>query len=146
MRYMTNGEWVVDSALQLPVRSWVGQTFSANGTAARVFIANDLPQFPGATSQPQVLAAISTLRAVPSHLLVLTDSAPSTASSPPPAAADRPYVREPGCCAVLGWYDDYTPLLQVRGWILAWDLRSGEVRRLTELDVNGVALGPGIRP
>jgi hypothetical protein len=146
MRYMTSGEWVVDSALQLPVRSWVGQTFSTNGTAARLFIANDLPQFPGTTSQPQVLAAISTLRAAPSHLLVLTNSAPSTTSSPPPAAADRVYLREPGCCAVLGWYDDYTPLLQVRGWVLAWDLRSGQVRRLTELAVNGVALGPGIRP
>src|SRR6266540_1184735 len=145
MRYMTSGEWIVDSGLQLPVRQWVGQTFSTNSTAARLFIANALPQFP-TTSQPQILAAISTLRAVPSHLLVLTDSAPSTASSPPPAPADRAYVREPGCCAVLGWYDDNTPLLQVRGWLLAWDLRSGQVRRLTELAVSGVALGPGIRP
>ena len=62
------------------------------------------------------------------------------------ASMDRPYVREPGCCAVLGWYDHNTPLFEVRGWVLAWDLNSGRVRRVTELAVAGLAIGPGIRP
>lgn len=143
LRYMfITGDWTVDSALRLPVRSWVGQTFSSNGTAARVFVANDLPQVPAKDAQPQVVAAISTLRALPSRLLVLGQPESET---PNPVRADPAYVREPGCCVVLGWYDDNTPLFQVRGWVLAWDLRTGRVHRVTELAVNGVAFGPGIR-
>ena len=78
-----------------------------------------------------------------------------TAQQPAGAGGDRPLpptgdgpatIREPGCCAVLGWYDDYKPLIQVRGWVLAWDVRSGQVQRVTELDVDGLAIGPGIRP
>jgi hypothetical protein len=140
-RYATTGGWLVDSSLQLPVRSWVGQTFTSDSTAARLFISNDLQQVPTKASRPQVVAAISTLRALPSRLLVLGE--PVRVS---PGAADRQYLREPGCCAVVGWYDSSTPLIQVRGWLLAWDLRSGQVRRVTELAVNGVAVGPGIRP
>ena len=140
MRYLSTGGWMLDSSLDLPVRAWVGQTFSTSSTAARLFIANNLPQVPTRASQPQVLAAIDTLRALPSRLLVLGEPQPSTAGRADPAD-----VREPGCCAVLGWYDDNTPLFEVRGWVLAWDLRTGRVHRVTELAVNGVALGPGIR-
>ena len=141
-RYLVNGRWVVDSVLRLPVHAWFGQTFSTSSTVARLFIANDLPEVASrSTAPPQVVAAISTLRAVPSRLLVLGE--PGVISSAP---ADRPYVREPGCCEVLGWYDDSTAVLQVRGWVLAWDLYSGRVRRVTELAVDGVAIGPGIRP
>ena len=67
------------------------------------------------------------------------------AATPPatgPAVPDA--VRTPGCCFVLGWYDPYTALLQVTGWVLAWDLQTGRVRRVTELEVDRVALGPGI--
>jgi hypothetical protein len=144
MRYLVSGQWMQDSALALPVRRWVGQTFSSDSAAARLFISDDLPQVPTRFSQPQVVAAISTLRTLPSHLLVLgePDAAPPTT---PIGPADRAAVREPGCCSVLGWYDDNTPLLQVRGWVLAWDLSSGRVRRVTELAVDGLAVGPGVR-
>ncbi len=140
LRYLVNGEWTVDSELRLPVRTWVGQTFSTYTMAARLFVANDIQQVPSKASQPQVVAAISTLRAMPSSLLVLAESDRST------PAMDPQGLREPGCCAVLGWYDDYKPLIQVRGWVLAWDVRSGKVLRVTELAVDAVALGPGIRP
>ncbi|MEI8410958.1 MULTISPECIES: hypothetical protein [unclassified Kribbella] len=139
LRYLSTGHWTVDSELQLPVRTWVGQTFSTYTMTARLFVANDLQQVPTKNSQPQVVAAISTLRALPSSLLVLGETDRST------PAMDPQYLREPGCCAVLGWYDDYKPLIQVRGWVLAWDVRSGKVERVTELAVDGVALGPGVR-
>ncbi|TCO21202.1 hypothetical protein EV652_111109 [Kribbella steppae] len=141
LRYLVNGEYSLDSELQLPVRTWVGQTFSTYTMTARLFIANDIQQVPTKSSQPQVVAAISTLRALRSSLLVLGETDPST-----PGTADPAHVREPGCCAVLGWYDDYKPLILVRGWVLAWDVRTGKVQRVTELAVDGVALGPGIRP
>jgi hypothetical protein len=140
LRYLATGQWAVDSELQLPVRTWVGQTFSTYTMTARLFVANDLQQVPTKNSQPQVVAAISTLRALPSSLLVLGETDRTT------PAMDPQYLREPGCCAVLGWYDDYKPLIQVRGWVLAWDVRSGKVERVTELAVDGVALGPGVRP
>ncbi|TDD28797.1 hypothetical protein E1218_06025 [Kribbella turkmenica] len=140
LRYRGNGEWAVDSELDLPVRTWVGQTFSTYTMTARLFVSDDLQQVPTKASQPQVVAAISTLRALPSSLLVLGEADRST------PAMDPQDVRQPGCCAVLGWYDDYKPVIQVRGWLLAWDVRSGRVQRVTELAVDGVALGPGIRP
>ncbi|MEU4289224.1 hypothetical protein AB0E63_13475 [Kribbella sp. NPDC026596] len=145
MRYLVSGQWMMDSALALPVRRWVGQTFSSDNAAARLFVADDLPQVPTRVSQPQVVAAISTLRTLPSRLLVLGEpgAAPPTTGIGP---ADRQAVREPGCCSVLGWYDDNTPLLEVQGWVLAWDLYSGRVRRVTELAVDGLAIGPGVRP
>jgi hypothetical protein len=144
LRYLDNGQWAVDSPLSLPVRTWVGQTFSSNGAAARVFVARDLPQVPTKDTQPQVVAAISTLRTLPSHLLVLGEpdlGLPRT----PRSGGDRIYPREPGCCAVLGWYDHDTPLVEVEGWVLAWNLSSGRVRRVTELAVDRLAIGPGIR-
>ncbi|WP_433160064.1 hypothetical protein [Kribbella sp. CA-247076] len=140
LRYQARGQWVVDSELRLPVRTWVGQTFSTYTMTARLFVADDLQQVPTKASQPQVVAAISTLRALPSSLLVLGET---DRTSP---AMDPQDLRQPGCCAVLGWYDDYQPVIQVRGWLLAWDVRSGKVQRITELAVDGVALGPGIRP
>ncbi|MEU4607974.1 hypothetical protein AB0F43_33760 [Kribbella sp. NPDC023972] len=140
LRHLANGEWSLDSELNLPVRTWVGQTFSTYSMAARLFVSEDLQQVPTKASQPQVVAAISTLRALPSQLLVLAETDQST------PAMDPQHLREPGCCAVLGWYDDNQPLIQVDGWVLAWDVRIGKVRRVAELDVDGLALGPGIRP
>ncbi|WP_410793743.1 hypothetical protein [Kribbella sp. C-35] len=143
MRYLFNGRWMEDSPLTLPVRSWQGQTMSSNSAAARVFIAEKLPEVPTRVSQPQVLAAISTLRTLPSRLLVLGEPQ----DSPPTyeGTGDRQFVREAGCCVVLGWYDDSNVLFRVHGWVLAWNLDSGRVRRVTELDVYQVALGPGLR-
>ena len=99
-RYTVSGQWIEDSALALPVRYWVGQTFSTSSIAARLFVSDNLPQVPTTVSQPQVVAAISTLRAQPSRLLVLGEPV----SGPPrtPGRADRAYVREPGCCCRPG--------------------------------------------
>jgi hypothetical protein len=144
-RYLVSGQWMEDSTLDLPVRRWFGQTFSSVGTAARLFLADALPQVPGNVSQPQVVAAISTQRTMPSHLLVLGDPG-KVSPTTPLGPADRASIREPGCCAVLGWYDDNTVLLEVQGWVLAWDLRLGRVLRVAELAVDGLAVGPGVRP
>jgi len=144
MRYMFNGQWMEDNPLTLPVRSWQGQTFSSITGAARVFVSETLPQVPTRVSQPQVVAAISTLSTMPSRLLVLGE--PQDSPPTQEGAGDRPFVREVGCCAVLGWYDDNNVLFRVRGWVLAWNLDSGRVRRVTELGVDQVALGPGLRP
>ncbi|MEU8225454.1 hypothetical protein [Kribbella sp. NPDC048915] len=144
MRYQFNGRWIEDTPLTLPIRSWQGQTFASLFGAARIFVAEDLPQVPTRVSQPQVLAAMATLRTVPSRLLVLGEPQDN-----PPAregAGDVPFVREVGCCVVLGWYDDSNVLFRVHGWVLAWNLDSGRVRRVTELRVDQVALGPGLRP
>jgi hypothetical protein len=144
MRYLFDGQWAEDSPLTLPVQSWQGQTFSSISAAARVFVAEKLPQVPTRVSQPQVVAAISTLRTMPSRLLVLGEPQ----DNPPTreGAGDRPFVREVGCCSVLGWYDDSNVLFRVHGWVLAWNLDSGRVRRVTEVGVGQVALGPGLRP
>lgn len=146
MRYVDNGQWTEETTLTLPVQSWVGQTFSSDGGGvARLFIAGKLPQVPTLRSQPQGVAVMSTFRAVPGRLLILGE--PRTDSGrTPPSPGDPGDVREPGCCAVLGWYDEQNVLVQVRGWVLAWDLYSGGVRRVTELAVGEVALGPGLRP
>ncbi|HEY4570956.1 MAG TPA: hypothetical protein VIH10_15895 [Kribbella sp.] len=147
LRYLAAGQWTEDSPLALPVQAWVGQTFSSasDGGTARLFVAQTLPQVPTRVSRAQVVAAISTLRTLPSRLLVLgepLDSPPQGSDG----AADHPFVREPGCCAVLGWYDEGNVLVRVHGWIVAWNLDTGRIRRVTELAVDTVALGPGLRP
>ena len=137
-RYSVNSGWTLSSAVQLPVQAWVGQTLSSGTTAARLFISRELPQLPN--SRPQIVAALSAQRAQPGRLLVLGASPPATAGTLAPEV-----VRPPGCCYVLGWYNDDSVLIQVEGWVIAWNIRSGGVRRVTELEVNDVALGPGVR-
>jgi hypothetical protein len=136
-RYSINRGWTLSGAAQLPAASWVGQTFSSSTKAARLFISTDLSQLPNA--RPQVVAALSAQRSQPDRLLVLGASPPATAGTLAPDV-----VRPAGCCLVLGWYDDDTVLIQVQGWVIAWDVRTGRVRRVTELEVSGVALGPGV--
>jgi len=137
-RYSVNSGWTLSGAVQLPVQSWVGQTFSSSNTAARLFISGELSQLPNA--QPQIVAALPAQRSQPGRLLVLGASPPATAGTLAPNV-----VRPPGCCYVLGWYDDESVLIQVEGWVIAWEVRTGRVRRVTELEVNYVALGPGVR-
>jgi hypothetical protein len=143
-QYSTASGWAVQGRLQLPVTGWSGQTFSTASGVARLFLAEQLPQIPTIVSQPQVVAVISTAWNVPSRLLVLGETPPGT-----PGKTDPDEVRVPGCCSVLGWYDARTVLVRVVGkhtaWILAWDLRTSQVRRVTELEVGPIALGPGIR-
>ena len=139
-RYSMSNGWTLSGTADLPVQSWVGQTFASSSTAARLFVAGDVPQVPSADLQPQVVAAISAQRSLPDRLLVLGPSPPATAGTLAPAVA-----RPPGCCLVLGWFDENTVLIQVQGWVIGWDVQSGQVRRVTELEVSGVALGPGVR-
>jgi len=53
-----------------------------------------------------------------------------------------------GANLLLGWYDDHTVLLVSRtsrdDWILGWDVLTGQVTRVAELDVDAVALGPDL--
>ncbi|TCM41126.1 hypothetical protein [Kribbella sp. VKM Ac-2568] len=142
MRYEANRTWTVDSNPRLPVGTWAGLTFTQGAIAARMFIADQLPQVPTVVSKPQVVAAISRQLTLPSRLLVLGET---PAATPTPGRDTPDRIREPGCCFMLGWYDEQTALLQVAGWVIAWDLQTGRVRRVTELDVTGVALGPGVR-
>jgi hypothetical protein len=138
--YVESG-WTADYPLQLPVDTWVGQTFTGDAVAARLFVAYPLPQVPTVASRPQVFAAISTLRWQPSRLLVLGETPQPTPTPGPPTPAA---IRTSGCCQMLGWYNEGTALLQVSGWVLAWELRTGQVHRVAALEVDGVAVGPGI--
>ena len=146
-QYAGNNGWVEVSNSRLPVDQWVGQTFAGSNLSggtmvARTFVATQLPQVPTVASRAQVVAGISTQQPLDDRLLVLGETPPAT---PTPGSNTPDEIREPGCCFLLGWYDGQTALVQVTGWLLAWNLRSGQVRRVTELGVDGVALGPGIR-
>jgi hypothetical protein len=135
--------WTADSPVQLPVQSWAGQTFTSGSVAARVFVADWLPQVETVASRPQVIAAISAVDSQPSRLMVLGETPPAT---PPPTGPQTPdAIRERSCCFVLGWYDSETVLFQVTDWMLAWSLETGQVRRVAELKVSAVAVGPGLR-
>jgi len=141
-QYAGGNGWVEVSNPRLPVNRWVGQTFAGSNLVARVFIANPLSQVPTVASPAQVVAAISALEPLEDRLLVLGET---PAATPTPGRTSPDRIREPGCCSLLGWYDSQTALFQVTDWLLAWNLQSGQVRRVTELEVDGVALGPGIR-
>lgn len=141
-QYAGNNGWVEVGNPRLPVDSWVGQTFADGNLVARMFVASRQSQLPTVASNAQVIAAISTLQPLDDRLLVLGETA---AATPTPGRNSPDQVREAGCCFLLGWYDSQTALFQVTDWLLAWNLPSGQVRRVTELDVEGVAVGPGIR-
>lgn len=142
MRFGASNRWNAVGSPQLPVATWVGQTFAIGNLAVRLFTANPLPQVRTVVSRPQVVAVISPQQGQANRLLVLGET---PAATPTPGRDTPDAVREPGCCFVLGWYDDHTVLLQVKDWVLGWDLPTGRVRRVTELEVGALALGPGIR-
>jgi hypothetical protein len=141
-QYAGNNGWVEVSRPRLPVEQWIGQTFAGGNLVARTFVAAQLPQVPTVASAAQVVAGISTLEPRDDRLLVLGET---PAATPTPGRTTPDRIREPGCCFLLGWYDSRTALFRVTGWLLAWNLQTGQVRRVTELDVDGLALGPGIR-
>jgi hypothetical protein len=147
MQYAVSSGWVLQARLPLPATSWIGQAFTAGSRVARLFMAPRLPQVVTTASLPQVVAAISTQPSLPSRLLVLGET-PAATPPPRPRRAVPDQVRRPGCCSVLGWYDEHTLLVRAvgkrSGWIVAWDLQTAEVRRVTQLEVDQVALGPGI--
>lgn len=141
-QYAGNNGWVELGNPRLPVDAWVGQTFARGNLIARMFVATQLQQVPTVSSRPQAVAAISALEPRDDRLLVLGET---PAATPTPGRTSPDRIREAGCCFLLGWYDGQTALLQVTDWLLAWNLRSGQVRRVTELEVDAVAVGPGIR-
>ena len=61
---------------------------------------------------------------------------------------NRSSPRAAGCCAVIGWYDDDTVLFEARSpdgsWLLGWNVRTGVTRRVSELTVDVLAVGPAI--
>jgi hypothetical protein len=141
-QYAGNNGWVEVSDPRLPVGRWIGQTFAGGNLVGRMFVAAQLPQVPTVASRAQVVAAISTLDPRDDRLLVLGET---PAATPTPGRTTPDRIREPGCCFMLGWYDSRTALFQVTDWLLAWNLQTGQVRRVTELDLDGLAVGPGIR-
>ncbi|WP_328326332.1 hypothetical protein OHA70_37850 [Kribbella sp. NBC_00382] len=141
-QYAGNNGWVEVSRPRLPVAQWAGQTFAGGNMVGRMFVADQIAQVPTVVSRPQAIAAISTLEPRDDRLLVLGET-PAATPTPGRTAPDR--IREPGCCFLLGWYDSETALFQVTDWLLAWNLRTGQVLRVTELNLDGLALGPGIR-
>lgn len=114
----------------LPVTGWVGSTFSAGGRSARLSTPVELPKVQRGSF---ALAVTGTRAQSPREVLVLPDSVKQ--------------VRVPGS-GVLGWFDDHTVLFESRtknaGWILAWNLQTRQLLRVTELQVDTVALGPAL--
>ncbi|MFC8502710.1 hypothetical protein ACFUC1_10130 [Pedococcus sp. NPDC057267] len=57
-----------------------------------------------------------------------------------PENPDGQVGRVTRCCSVLGWADAHTALLQTVGahgsWVLAWDVESGRVMRVTRIAAN----------
>lgn len=57
-----------------------------------------------------------------------------------PENPDGQVGRVTRCCSVLGWADAHTALLQTVGahgsWVLAWDVESGRVMRVTRVAAN----------
>ncbi|TWD72436.1 hypothetical protein FB561_7428 [Kribbella amoyensis] len=144
VRRFTAGGWIVETMPDLPVSQWNGQTFTGDDVMARLFVARHLVQVRTVASVPQIVAAMSTVQREPSRLLVLGET-PAATPAPVPEPSPPDAIRTLGCCSVLGWYDGDTVLFQVTGWVLAWDLPTGQVRRVTELEVPGLAIGAGIR-
>lgn len=137
-RYDVSGERTVAQYLSTPVSQWYGQSFTAGALVARSFFSQKVEALAGRTvsESPQMVAVVEAAPGAPTKLLILDDRTDTT-------------HRFKGCCSVLGWYDDRTVLLESRsgrdGWILGWDIRSGQLRRVAELGVDAVAIGPILR-
>jgi hypothetical protein len=58
-----------------------------------------------------------------------------------PENPDGQTGRFKGCCTVLGWADAHTVLYESRGvhgrWVLAWDVHTGTVSRVTQVVGTG---------
>ena len=114
----------------LPVTGWVGSTISRGSQAARLATPDELPKV-----QRGSLAVVvtGTRPDSPRRMLVLPDSLKQE--------------RERGG-GVLGWYDEHTVMFESRtkdsAWLLAWNLQNSQLVRVTELQVDAVALGPAL--
>jgi hypothetical protein len=138
VRYDVAGSRTVEQFLSAPVSQWYGPSFTAGPLVARAFFSEPVGDLAGRTvsDKPHMVAVIEAAPGAAGKLLILDDATDST-------------FRFKGCCSVLGWYDDRTVLLESRSgvdnWILGWDVRTGQLRRVTELSAEVVALGPILR-
>jgi hypothetical protein len=134
VEYDVNGGGKVEQRLSLPVARWTGSTFTSGALAARAFVPEQLPELRSAGNGAQVVAVVEADPQGPGKLLVLPDS--------------QDTGRATGCCPVLGWYDDHTVLVVSRtsgdSWVLGWDVLTGQVTRVAELDAAEIALGPDL--
>jgi hypothetical protein len=133
--YSADGTHRIGKQLALPVAQFYEASAGRRAMVARSFRAAPTPDLAGHTESatPQMLAVVE----VPgdaAKLLVFDENR----SSP----------RAGACCAVMGWYDDDTVLFEARSpsgsWLLGWNVRTGVTRRVSELLVDVLALGPAV--
>lgn len=101
-----------------PVRPVLGQR-------AQAAFADQLDVVDAGVSNPEVVVADGAVRAI----LAMP-------------YGDGGTIRYKGCCAVAGWLDTHTVALESRGTdftVLAWDIRTGQVERVTRLTDTGTA-------
>lgn len=133
--YSATGAHRIGQQLALPVEQFYEASSSRKSLVARSFRAAPNPDLAGHTESatPQMLAVVETPGDA-AKLLVFDENR----SSP----------RAGACCAVIGWYDDDTVLFEARSpsgsWLLGWNVRTGFTRRVSELTVDALAVGPGI--
>ncbi len=131
VRIDPSGERTADLWTDLPVSSWLGATFTTNTLAARTFIPDSSSQLRSLRGDAEVVAVLDGRSPTAGALLLMG------------GGGDLP--RAKNCCGVLGWYDEHTLLVESRttawNWILAWDVLTGRVMRVTELDADAVAIG-----
>jgi hypothetical protein len=112
----------------LPVTQWSGATFSSGALAARAFVPQLVPQLDRGA---QGVAVVEAREGATAKLMMMPDGLKEVRT---------------GGNGVLGWYDDHTVLFESRtaddAWILAWNVLSGQLLRVTELKVDAVAIGP----
>lgn len=127
--YDVEGRRKTEHRPKLPVAQWWGSTSTAGALAARAFEPDASPQLLGSSAG---IAVVEAHPSTPAKLLALPDGADVT--------------RESGCCQVMGWWDPHTVLFESRtsgdDWLLAWNVLTGQVRRVAELGVDVLALGP----
>lgn len=133
--FSADGVHRVGKQLPLPVRQFYEASAVRRALVARSFRSTPAPDLTGHTESatPQMLAVVESPGDA-AKLLVFDENR----SSP----------RAGACCAVMGWYDDDTVLFEARSpsgsWLLGWNVRTGVTRRVSELLVDVLALGPGI--
>jgi hypothetical protein len=133
--YSATGSHLTGKQLALPVGQFYEATIGRRALVARAFRATPTPDLAGHTESatPQMLAVVE---------------APGDAAKLLIFDENRSSPRASACCAVIGWYDDDTVLFEARSpsgsWLLGWNVRTGLTRRVSELLVDVLAVGPAL--
>ena len=103
------------------VSQWWGGAFSAGDQVARGAFSSDLVAEGVTTNHPQVIAVVDVTKPAATRLLAFDWTG-----------------RSDGCCAALGWLGAHSVLLSSDDGagpkrVLAWDLETGAVARVTEI-------------